>query len=328
MADKVIDVPGFGPTAFPDSMSDSDIVAAIQRQHPDLAPKPTVSPDDRTASQVRRDQVNSVLGGVGDFFTGLPNAAYQALKTQSNPLSQDSLQSMLAMYHGIKDPLANLAGDAKALVTGSGPVSTPEQQSQYGNLAGQNAAGLLTGIGAERAPDLVEALNGQRPSVRMANAGAKLNAAMDAAKSTPINTDEAAQIAMRAKQLSDSGTTLPKVFSDFINKYPADAVAPMTYDIGRDFASNSGDLGFGEKQLVNKKMGRLVKQFGRAMDTANQGAADTAGVGDLNAEGISEYAAAARRKALLDTLRKYGTRAAATAAIGSGLYGVAKELTK
>lgn len=66
MPDKVIDVPGFGPTAFPDSMSDDDIVQAIQKQHPDLAPK-AASP-----APVKPQTAADQLRGLGRFVMNDP----------------------------------------------------------------------------------------------------------------------------------------------------------------------------------------------------------------------------------------------------------------
>lgn len=90
MADKVIDVPGFGPTAFPDSMSDEQIVAAIQKQHPDLSPKqeaPGIL--DRISSAMKSPVAQAVLpsaplipgfvAGVRDAVVGSASAVKHAL---------------------------------------------------------------------------------------------------------------------------------------------------------------------------------------------------------------------------------------------------------
>lgn len=65
MPEKIIDVPGFGPTAFPDSMSDDDIVKAIQSQHPDLAPKATATPAVPATA-------TDMLRGIGRMVTSNP----------------------------------------------------------------------------------------------------------------------------------------------------------------------------------------------------------------------------------------------------------------
>jgi len=128
---------------------------------------------------------------------------------------------------------------------------------------------------------------------------------MNAARSTPINTTAPSAIASRAQLLASRGATQPKVVADFINATSPGA-GPVTYEAGRDFASNAGRLSGQDSAAMNGPMGRQVKLLSQALNTANEDAANQAGVGDQYRAAMKEYRQAQTLKSGFKTAAKVG----------------------
>ena len=125
---------------------------------------------------------------------------------------------------------------------------------------------------------------GKIPTV--AKAGAKFNIVKAAAGDVPVNTVAADEAVARAQELGKAGANVPKVMRDFAKarqpitgKFAGNRVQmspdPITYQTGRDFASNAGALSVDEATKMTPSMKAQVKQFARAMDEGNRGAAAT-----------------------------------------------------
>ena len=76
---QVIDVPGYGPTEFPDNMSDADIVKAIQAQQPQ-------QPQDQPWGDVAIQAVKNIPSSAGNLASGLYQAVRHPIKTASSAL--------------------------------------------------------------------------------------------------------------------------------------------------------------------------------------------------------------------------------------------------
>ncbi len=155
-------------------------------------------------------------------------------------------------------------------------------------------------------------------------AGQNLDTVMGAAKNVPLSlTGGVGQAAVRAEELSAAGANMPKVLRDYI-KFPS--TATMTYETGRDFASNAGALSASEKLATNPQMGRQVALFAKAMGEANRDAAASVGMGDLYDSAMKEYAQAKTMQQMGAIAKKWMGRAAVTVALGGGAYKLGTEL--
>ena len=87
---------------------------------------------------------------------------------------------------------------------------------------------------------------------------------------------------------------------------PVPPTPPITYEAGRDFASNAGRLSAQDSAAMNGPMGRQVKLLASALDTANREAAVKAGLGDKYDAAMKEYRQANQLKTGLKTAAKVG----------------------
>lgn len=99
---QVIDVPGYGPTEFPDGMSDGDIVAAIQKNM--VAPQP---------------QPKSA-GGITDLFSKYITGP---LKASAESIIEPALTIGTGMVGQIAGNVAGAAGDVYSMATGGPTIS-------------------------------------------------------------------------------------------------------------------------------------------------------------------------------------------------------------
>jgi hypothetical protein len=80
MADKIVQIPNIGPVAFPEGMSDADIIKAIQTlQVPAAAPVATPAPAGKTPESFQSKILNSPVGGVIRGLRDIPDAGAQLL---------------------------------------------------------------------------------------------------------------------------------------------------------------------------------------------------------------------------------------------------------
>ena len=75
MAEKVIDIPGVGPTAFPDSMSEQEINAAATRAYQDANPGKK-QPPVKSWVDTAVNAIPSVMGTAGAITGGIGGTAY------------------------------------------------------------------------------------------------------------------------------------------------------------------------------------------------------------------------------------------------------------
>ena len=85
---------------------------------------------------------------------------------------------------------------------------------------------------------------------------------------------------------------------DFTNTATKPGLAPLTYEQGRDFASNASRLSAGENLTMTPTMKRLVGGFSNALNESNAQAAETAGVRPLYDSAMREYRNAARLRSV------------------------------
>ena len=80
MADKIVQIPNIGPVAFPESMSDADIIKAIQTlQVPAAAPVAAQAAAGKVPESFQSKILNSPVGGVIRGLRDIPDAGAQLL---------------------------------------------------------------------------------------------------------------------------------------------------------------------------------------------------------------------------------------------------------
>ena len=80
MADKIVQIPNIGPVAFPESMSDADIIKAIQTlQVPAAAPVSAQAAAGKVPESFQSKILNSPVGGVIRGLRDIPDAGAQLL---------------------------------------------------------------------------------------------------------------------------------------------------------------------------------------------------------------------------------------------------------
>ncbi len=227
-------------------------------------------------------------------------------------------------YQGVVGRLAQLGHAMTDTMPGAQTwMDTPAARLLGAAIPGGKATeamGVGQAIKASPAVEILKSLRNAIPSIK--RAGAKFDTVMTAAKDVPIDTTKAEEILARAKELRSRGSTLPKVMNDFAKNRAAGG--PMTYEAGRDFASNAGALSTREITAMNAKMQRQVAQFSMAMKESNRAAAEQVGMGKLYDSAMKEYRQAKTIKEGADILKKWAIRAA----IGVGGYSIYRDLTK
>ena len=204
---------------------------------------------------------------------------------------------------------------AAAMIPYIGPAAANAgDQIGSGDVAGGIGSGIGL-VGSVLAPGAIA--RGVDAIPRLGRAAGNFDTVMNSARDEPINTGPASVVANRALALKSRGGTAPKVVTDFEAATapvrpsprfigPGTAPPPVTYEAGRDFASNAGRLSTTEAEAMKGDMGRQVKLLASALNDANRDAAVRAGVGDQYDAAMKEYRQASQLKTGLKTAAKVG----------------------
>lgn len=158
---------------------------------------------------------------------------------------------------------------------------------------------------------------------RLSRAARHFETVMGAARNVPIDLAQPGAVALRISQLADRGGSMPKAVRDFIRVATDPQRPAMTYEVGRDFASNISRLSANEMGRLTPVMAREVASMRVALNNALAQAARQAGHLDEYRAAMREYAQAKRVeniiKAAVEGAKKAAPYAAATgAAAGVG----------
>jgi hypothetical protein len=246
--------------------------------------------------------------GIGSAQMGEFSKARAALAGQGEESGPLPMRLLSAAGHGlagalpIVGPMAAHAGEQ----IGSGDVA--------GGLG--TATGLLAPFGAHAiVPRALEAI----PSAE--RAGRNFDTVMNAARNVPIDLTEPGRIALRAQELGERGSPgPPKPIKKFLSASTDPNAPPLTYESGRDFASNAGSLSSRQKAGINRPMAAQLSQFAQAMDEANRQAAEQAGVGKEYGDAMTEYRRAMQIRNAVDAAKRFAGTTAGRA-IGYGMGG-------
>lgn len=145
---------------------------------------------------------------------------------------------------------------------------------------------------------------------------------MGAAKNVPIDTTAPGNTALQIKNMADRGGSLPKVVNDFLKRATDPSKGPVTYEEGRDFASNAGKLSVDEMNKLKPAMKRMIGQFAGDLGQANANAADEAGKLPVYQNAMQNYSTGMQRQAAIKLLKGKLAQGAA-GAVGGGIGGYA-----
>lgn len=268
------------------------------------------NPDTGIAAGVKR--------GVGNF-----NPMNVLRSVQENyavvPAKESMKQYETALKEYSSNPVAAVANEVPFV----GPaLANFIRRVQSGDTEGAVTEALTTGVIGGGIGLAGRA--GLRAIPKEARAAARFDQVLAKAKDVPISTTLPDAVLARAQELRQRGSQMPKVLSDYMKnrkegKFMGQPVPaePMTYEVGRDFASNAGALSTKEITAMNAKMQRQVAKFSQAMKDANREAAVKVGMGDVYDQAMKEYS---RAKSIADKkaiIKKHAGKWALTVGLGA-----------
>jgi len=155
---------------------------------------------------------------------------------------------------------------------------------------------------------------------------------MQAAGGVPISTSQVAPIVDEALTLGKRGSNVPKVIRDLAERLTKPGATPIDYSESRDFASNASRLTPEEAMTTDPRMKEITIRLSKALNAANEGAANSAQVGDEYRSAMKEYSRAKRMENAGELVKQYGIKALLAAALGASGAGLGikayKELAK
>ncbi len=272
--------------------ADGDLLAAIAKDHPELFPAGTPEYKQKTAEMVQGHP------GSAGSVTNTQNLADAAIGV--NPAS---------LWERVKGAASTVNS---MLPAGSTPRPGTVQQLTPQEEIGSKVMAVAP-LG-ELATAGASAVGNALPSTE--RAGQKFSQVAKAAGDIPIDTSKADSVLERVKELRQRGSTMPKVTRDYEKaRKPGDFMGmsvdapPMTYNEGRDFATNAGRLSVRESQAANPQMQSQVSQFAQALKAANRKAAESVGMENLYDQAIKEYHQAKSMQEAGDIIKKWSVRA-------------------
>jgi hypothetical protein len=261
--------------------------------------------------------LNSIPAAVKGAWDSLTPAAVEG----TNALNSITPAEWAAHQQSLQSRRAQIAGGATQPGIKPGLPDFPDAPST-GATAGQLAA---TGVNTAALGLLAEgALRGYGALPSTVRAAGNFDKVMAAAANEPINVGPAGDAALRAQQLADAGATRPKIVGNFLKAVTDPNAPPMTYAEGRDFASNAGRLSATERQAANPPMQRQVSILARALNDANEEAANRAGVGNEYRAAMAEY----RKAQQLKSAAQIGGKIIGGGLLGYGLLNQGKSYLK
>jgi len=254
-----------------------------------------------------REGTDSTVVGKGLKALGAKGTSYGAPKAVGDYMASP-IQGPLRVARGMAQiPQGKVAEGAGNVVMGAlDAVQIP--------------GAFMGGSGVSATANKIDAVI---PSSR--RAGENFQKVMRGAGNVPVDTSEIRPILDRAQELSGvrgtpgRGSSPVKVITDLAKtlKSPGPGssgpLQELPYSAARDFSSAAGRLSAQEKQNANPVMQRQVALLAKALNSANESAAEQAGLGEVYRAAMKEYRQAQQMKEAATTVGK-----GALAAIGGG----------
>lgn len=169
------------------------------------------------------------------------------------------------------------------------------------NLA-QDVGGLGGAVLGGGAPSFLRNIKSAFPNKPAA--GALFSEASSAAGETPIDLSRPGNTALKIKDMSEAGGSMPKVIRDFIRRNTDPSKPPLTYDEARQFYSNASRLSADEGMRLTPQMKRMLGQFTNDLGESISQTAEQAGVGPQYQGAMKQYRQAAKLEDMVDSLKK------------------------
>jgi hypothetical protein len=197
-----------------------------------------------------------------------------------------------------------------------GKLSTQQKLQNVLKFGGYTIASAFGmgegGLDAVDNPSTTLALAAAGPVVKTAKsllpsttrAGATFESIMSHAKDLPVDPYATETVAMKLRQLADSGGKMPKVASDFLKRIHNENLGPLTYSQAREFYSNATRLSADE---FSKLTPRIAREVGNLKKALGDSIVSTL---DLVRPTLSKpYLAAMKEYAQASNLKEFGKQA-------------------
>lgn len=213
-----------------------------------------------------------------------------------------------------------LAPEAGAIATKGLPLAARMFGQAVGGAAGGKISGMSNaesaGVGAVAGAipaigPAARAIGSKIPGTApyMAQASAKFQQVMGAARGQPVEVKESGNVAARIWDMSQRGGSRPKVITDFVKRMTDPEKGPLTYEEARDFYSNASKLSADEMKRLTPKLRFEVTKFARALDAEIRATAGAAGKGEQYGQAMREYAKGAKVKGIASKAFEKGVKA-------------------
>lgn len=224
MADKIVEIPNIGPVAFPEGMSDAEIIKVIQSlqaQAPAAAPTPQPRAPESFGSKI----LNSPVGGVVRGLRDLPDAGAQLL-TRGLEAVSPSGSGMEEFFRAERRRVEDINRQAEADYQANWRQGQMRQGELDVGRIGGNIAGTL--IPATRA---VTALNAATAPVR---AGAISGVVSSGLQPVATPTSRDATLSDLVTDTRPQGMTNPEFFAQKVEQMGAGGA----FGAGAGYAGN------------------------------------------------------------------------------------------
>lgn len=323
MPDTVVEIPGVGNIAFPDTMSHDEIAAASAKIYQEkqgafeVKTPPLVADNGQTMPadvaqeyagvkerQQARERGETVFSNAptGPDLADLPiGFAKGAAK------SVIGLASLPHMIPGVSQATDFLQGNPQGASQAN--LQTLRDATEYSN-ATQNVGGKLEGLAEWLYPAAKLAKYGPKVGAEIAHVfGASKSKAIESfqdvassAANVAVDMRDPAAIAARIKELADRGGSMPKAVRDLLKRLDSGTVVNLVkYPESRDFTSNVSRLSANESMRLSPIIHAQVANLRMALTAAEAKAA--ASVGKL-----SEYQAAMKEYARYSQAKQLGLK--------------------
>ena len=294
-------------------------------------------------SNVSREEF-ARLAPVGTERTGPDGKQYKSDGTKFVLVPEDGVN--LRVEDNSKDtaePLANFrfSKDRPMFMSDEawGKLSTQEKLQNVLKFGGYTIASAFGmgegGLDAVDNPGTTLALASAGPVVKTAKyllpsttrAGATFESIMSRAKDLPVDPYATETVAMKLRQLADSGGKMPKVASDFLKRIRNENLGPLTYSQAREFYSNATRLSADEfsklTPRIAREVGNLKKALGDSIVSTLDAVRPTLSKPYLSA--MKEYAQASNLKEFGKQAKKVLIQKVLPAAAAGGAGGAAAQ---
>lgn len=145
----------------------------------------------------------------------------------------------------------------------------------------------------QRVPRVVEGVR-RIAGISSQRAGANMQAAMEAARDVPVQTGRAAEAIGRAAQLQATGSRMPRVVTMMQRRMAQSPRGELSFREAQDFTSSLSRMSVNDRNALTPQMERQLKTLRDAMRESLTESAEQVGAGEQYAQGVQEYAKAAR----------------------------------